>query len=53
MKQMQDFHNALFSKSESIVPHKNLLAGLTRLSRSRLANASYDPWFMWNAEAAG
>jgi hypothetical protein len=52
MKQMQDFREWLSAVNAVATPHQRCLAALTRLNRARLAEAAYEPWFMWNAETA-
>ena len=52
MKQMQGFHNRIFSTSESITPLERRLARLTLFSRDRVNSvAAFDPWYVWGAEA--
>lgn len=52
MKHMQNFHSRIFSKSESITLRERGLAGLARLNRDQINSAAtFDPWYVWSAEA--
>lgn len=53
MKQMQDFHDRIFSKSVPFKPLEVKLAALTRLNREQLPFlAALEPWFIWGAADA-
>ncbi|NOT03005.1 MAG: hypothetical protein HOP27_00235 [Anaerolineales bacterium] len=49
MKQMQSFREWLSAVNAASTPIQRRLAALTRFDRKRLANAAYEPWFLWNA----
>lgn len=49
MKQMQSFREWLSAVNSASTPIQRRLEALTRLDRNRLANAAYEPWFLWNA----
>jgi hypothetical protein len=53
MKNMQDFYNWLTSKDGESNDSKRRLAGLTRVKANWIiSSASFDPWWVWGAEAA-
>lgn len=50
MKQMQDFHNRIFSKSKSATRRERHMKRLTRLNRDQVVSAAtFDPWYIWEA----
>ncbi len=51
MKQMQAFRDWLSVSAISSTPMQRRLAAVTRLTRSRLLEATDAPWFMWEAPA--
>lgn len=52
MKQMQDFHDEVFSNETPDSPLERRLRALTRLERERLPFlAALEPWFIWSAGA--
>lgn len=49
MKKMNGFREWLSAVNAESMPLQRRLAALTRLNHARLAEAAYQPWFMWNA----